>query len=195
MKKLLLATSAAVLLTSFAAKAECDGIYGAFRGGYVKHDAKKLQGDFDNRRFMMSGAIGYRWEYLRTELEYVWRKYSRDRLEPVPGAYSNAFFKTYSYMWNTYYDILPYNWWTPYVGGGLGFTKIRYRDVDGAGYTNEDWSTTRFTWSLGGGLSLKVTNRLNLDVGYRYYDMGSPKRTVTYDISGQEVYGGIRYVF
>lgn len=197
MKKLLLATSAAVLLTSFAAKAECDGIYGAFRAGYVKHDAKKLQGDLDERRFMMSGAIGYRWEHFRTELEYVWRKNNKDRQQPLPGVDEEAIFKTYSYMWNVYYDVLPYNWWTPYVGAGIGFSKIRYRNVDkGFGITNEEWATTKFSWSLGGGLSLKVTNRLNLDVGYRYYDLGSPRRKgKTYDVSAQEVYGGVRYVF
>lgn len=193
MKKLLLATSAIVLLSSFAAKAECDGIYGAFRAGIVEHDAKKLQGNFEDRRLMMSGALGYRWEYFRTELEYVWRKYNRDR-SVFP---SNALLKTYSYMWNVYYDILPYNWWTPYVGGGIGWSKIRYLDKHAiTGLANEEWATTRFTWSLGGGLSLKVTNRLNFDVGYRYYDLGSPKRPgATYDVSAQEIYGGIRYVF
>jgi len=193
MKKLLLATSAAVLLTSFAAKAECDGIYGAIRAGYVKHSADKLQGNFEDRRFMMSGALGYRWEYFRTELEYVWRKYNRDRSTPP----SIGLLKTYSYMWNAYYDILPYNWWTPYVGAGIGFTKIRYLDKHSVtGLVNEEWATTKFTWALGGGLSLKVTNRWNIDAGYRYYNLGSPKRPgKTYKVKAQEIYGGIRYVF
>ena len=193
MKKLLLATTAVTLLTAFAAQAECDGIYGALRAGYVKHKADELQGNFEDRRLMLSGALGYRWEYFRTELEYVWRKYHRDRSK----AASNAFLKTYSYMWNAYYDILPYNWWSPYVGGGIGFSKIRYLDKHPTtGIINEQWATTKFTWSLGGGLSLKVTNRLNLDVGYRYYDLGSPKRPgKKYDVSAQEVYGGLRYVF
>jgi len=197
MKKMLLATSAVALCAVFSAPAhaECDGIYGALRAGYVKHDADDLQGKLDERRFMMSGALGYRWEYFRTELEYVWRKYNVDT--SVPG--SRALLKTYSYMWNAYYDILPYHWWSPFVGGGIGFTKTRYRDVAG-GLAVADWATTKFTWSLGGGLSLKVTNRLNLDVGYRYYKFGKPKANAfsghgTYDVTAQEVYGGIRYVF
>ena len=193
MKKLLLATSAVALFTACAAHAECDGIYGAFRAGYVKHDADEFQGDFKDRRFMMSGALGYRWEYFRTELEYVWRKYTRDRSQfPL-----STMLKTYSYMWNAYYDVLPYNWWTPYVGGGIGLSKIRYLDKHIiTGTVNEEWATTRFTWSLGAGLSLKVTNRLNFYAGYRYYDLGSPKRAGgTYDVSAQEIYGGIRYVF
>jgi len=192
MKKLLLATSAVALLTSFAAKAECDGIYGAFRAGVVQHDADKLQQGLDDRRFMMSGALGYRWEYFRTELEYVWRKYNKEVIKNDRGL-----LKTYSYMWNVYYDILPYNWWSPYVGAGIGFSTIRYNEKHLVGITNNwGWKTTKFSWSLGGGLSLKVTNRLNLDVGYRYYDLGSPRyKGARYDISAQEVYGGLRYVF
>mgnify|MGYP002534793143 CR=1 FL=1 len=49
-----------------------------------------------------------------------------------------------------------------------------------------------FTWSLGAGISAKLTNRLNLDVGYRYYDMGE---LADGDIHNHEVYGGLRYVF
>ena len=194
MKKLLLTASMVAIVAAMTvpAHAECDGIYGAFRIGGVKHDADDLQGRLDSERLMMSGALGYRWEYLRTELEYVWRKYNKD----VDHFFNEtAVLKTYSYMWNTYYDVLPYNWWTPYLGVGLGFSKIRYSDKALLG-TNEEWKTTKFSWSLGGGLSLKVTNRLNLDLGYRYYDLGSPHaRSKKYDISAQEIYGGVRYVF
>jgi len=190
MKKLLLSASAVALLVSFAGKAnaECDGIYGAIRAGVAKHDIEKIQGDLDKNRLMLSGALGYRWEYFRTELEYVWRKYATDtKVED-----EERFLKTYSYMWNVYYDILPYNWWSPYVNGGIGLTKIKYYDRDSLGFYSHDWSTSRFTWSLGGGLSLKVTNRLNLDAGYRYYNTGEPKGVKS---SIQEIYGGLRYVF
>jgi len=191
MKKMLLVSSALAALMVFAnvANAECDGVYGAVRAGIVKHDADKLQGDLDDRRFMMSGAIGYRYTYFRTELEYVWRKYNR---ETVPPPFEEkTILKSYSYMWNLYYDIMPYNWWTPYVGAGIGFTKTKYLDRN-AYVVSEKWNTTKFTWALGGGLSLKVTNRLNFDAGYRYYNFGEPHR---YDVKAQEIYGGIRYVF
>jgi len=194
MKKFLFTASAIALFAAFAtpASAECDGIYGAIRGGVVKHDADKLQGDLDAARLMISGALGYRYEYFRTELEYVWRKYNRD--------YNHTFnekslLKTYSYMWNFYYDVLPYNWWTPYVGAGIGLTKTRYTDRDLL-VVNANWKKTKFTWSLGAGLSLKVTNRFNVDAGYRYYDMGKPGQNgIKYEVSAQEVYAGIRYVF
>jgi opacity protein-like surface antigen len=51
---------------------------------------------------------------------------------------------------------------------------------------------TRFTWSVGGGLSVKVTNRFNVDAGYRYYDMG---KIHAQEVTAHEIYGGVRYVF
>ena len=194
MKKLLLTASAVALFALAApAHAECDGIYGALRAGAVKHDADKLQEGLAGERLMISGALGYRYEYFRTELEYVWRKYNRDNITPT----ERSLLKTYSYMWNFYYDILPYNWWTPYLGVGIGYTKTRYLDKNTAlGITNENWTKTKFTWALGGGLSLKVTNRFNVDLGYRYYNMGKPGHNgLKYKVTAQEIYGGIRYVF
>ena len=105
MKKFLLGASAAALFVGFAtsANAECDGIYAALRGGAVKHDADKIQGKLDAERLMLSGALGYRYTYFRTELEYIWRKYNKD----VNHVFNETtLLKTYSYMWNVYYDIL-----------------------------------------------------------------------------------------
>ena len=146
MKKLLLGASFVVLFGAMAstANAECDGIYAAFRGGVAQHDIKKIQGDLDKNRLMLSGALGYRYEYFRTELEYVWRKYIKD----TKVADEETLLKTYSYMLNFYYDFLPYNWWTPYVGAGLGFTKTKYFDRDSLGTMNKNWATTKFTCRL-----------------------------------------------
>ena len=187
MKKFLLTASVAVCaLACLPAHAECDGIYGALRGGGFKNDMKKIQGDLDSVKMMFSGALGWRYEYFRTELEYIWREKNDDEQEG-----HKLEFKSYSYMWNFYYDVLPYNWWSPYVNAGIGFTTAKYLDRD-EDYTHAKWKTTKFTWSIGGGLSLKVTNRFNVDAGYRYYDFNKPNN---YDVSVQEIYAGIRYVF
>ena len=102
-------------------------------------------------------------------------------------------------MLNGYFDFAPYRWFTPYVSAGIGFTKMKYNDVytfpDGSsdtGTSNGNYNPTRFTWSVGGGLSVKVTNRFNVDAGYRYYDMGSIKHA---DVTAHEIYTGLRYVF
>ena len=196
MKKILLSSAAIALVAAFAmpAHAECDGWYGALRAGIVQHDVSDsaiadINGDsIDDNRLMISGALGYRYEHFRGELEYVWRKYSNDDTE-----FDTLKFKSYSYMANVYYDFMPYNWWTPYVGAGLGYTNLKYNNFDTASLiSNGRYKEDNFTWALGAGASLKVTNRFNVDLGYRYYDMGSIKHA---DVTAQEVYGGVRYVF
>lgn len=204
MKKLLLATSALVLgmFVAQEAMADCNGIYLGIRSGATRHDYSKKNGtnfsELDSSVFMMSGALGYRYDYYRTELEYVWR--DRDKwTSVVMGAKSKLSFQTRSVMWNHFIDFLPYNWWSPYVGAGIGFTKMKYHDkmtgMDGktrdmtGDYNN---TPTRFTWSVGGGLTLKVTNKFNVDAGYRYYDMGAIHKM---DVKAHEFYGGLRYVF
>lgn len=212
MNKLLLSASALAIgmFAASQAMADCNGLYLAARGGVVKHkfESSKHGGDgnslndFNKNKFMMSGALGFRYNYFRTELEYVWRnknKYNHDE-EGISTGYR---FKSQSYMLNGYFDLAPYSWLTPYVGAGIGFTKMKIDSdtiISGIGPADKGWheSTTNFTWSVGGGLSVKVTNRFNVDAGYRYYDMGKLKGYTgkeKNDITAQEVYGGIRYVF
>ncbi|MBE6451649.1 MAG: porin family protein [Alphaproteobacteria bacterium] len=199
MKKYLLSTACVALvgLACSPCYAECDGIYAAFRAGVVEHDVEGdtegLNSDtiqYDDHKLMLSGALGYRYKHFRGEFEYVWRDY----VEGSDPLYSEKY-KTYSYMLNAYWDFMPYHWWSPYVNAGIGFSKLKVNAVDIAGIQSvvdfqED--TTKFSWSVGAGLSLKVTNRLNVDAGYRYFDLGSMGES---DDTAQEIYGGIRYVF
>ena len=201
MKKLMLTASALILGLSLAAPAmaECNGIYVAGRGGIFKNHFKEKQTHYndqeglDKKKLMLSGAIGYRYDYWRTELEYVWRDRNKSELYDADGSLDATLnFKSYSTMWNNYIDVLPYEWVSPYVGVGLGYTKMKFsaKQFDGSVYQSND--KTNFTWSLGGGVTLKVTNRINVDAGYRYYDAGSFDHE---DVTIQEVYGGLRYVF
>lgn len=207
MNKLLLSASALAIgmVAANQAMADCNGLYLAARGGVVKHkiegsnyggDGNSLN-DFNKNKFMMSGALGYRYNYFRGELEYVWR--AKNKYNKTQGSFNEHYtFKSQSYMLNGYIDLAPYSWFTPYVGAGVGFTKLKLNE--GNNMDDEAWkvSKSKFTWSVGGGLSIKVTNRFNVDAGYRYYDMGSIKGYTgreKNDITAQEVYGGIRYVF
>ena len=208
MKKLLLTASALVLGLSIAnsAMADCNGMYLGVRAGVAKHNYSDKGNSpintdgLDKNKLMLSGAIGYRYNYFRTELEYVWRD-KNDRTityKNTPGLSNNVSIRTFSYMLNGYIDFAPYHWLTPYVGAGVGFTKLKYSDVMNVNGEKQSLTTkgnyrpTRFTWSVGGGLSVKVTNRFNVDAGYRYYDMGSIHKM---DVKAHEFYGGLRYVF
>lgn len=200
MNKFILALLAGTFLCSNA-MADCNGFYLGGRGGIVKHDYSQKGDGFidtdglDKNKLMLSGALGYRYNYFRTELEYVWRHKSSKTYND-DGFDVKHNFRTYSYMLNGYFDFAPYRWLTPYVSAGIGLTSMKYKDSydlpTSTHTTNGNYKPTRFTWSVGGGLSVKVTNRFNVDAGYRYYDMGSIKHA---DITAHEIYTGLRYVF
>lgn len=205
--KLLLAASALIMsaAVSTPAFAGCDGFYLAGRGGVINHNVgdndSKLTDDkldIDDNSMMFSGALGYRWGYFRVEAEYVWREDSdSSKFSPALNTSNREEFESKSYMANIYWDLSPYTWFTPYVSAGIGITEMnfssRLTDYDtGTTRKSNDYDESNFTWSVGGGLSAQVTNRFNVDVGYRYYDMGDIGEA---SIHAHEVYGGLRYVF
>lgn len=210
MNKLLLTASALVLGMGIASEAwaDCNGFYLGARAGIVKHDMDDPKGgdtpnganDFDKARFMMSGALGYRYNYVRAELEYVWRDKVKNSFSYGDGLVTaKQNFRTQSYMLNGYFDLAPYHWITPYVGAGIGYSKLKYSSsYSAAGETISGLhhDKNKFTWSVGGGLSVKVTNRFNVDAGYRYYDFGDLKQgDEKTGVKAHEFYGGVRYVF
>lgn len=212
MKKILLSATAILgLVFSFEnqAFASCDGPYLAFRGGVANHTLgdkdenkatdKKLE--VDDNSLMLSGALGYRYKYFRIEAEYVYRKDSEDKntsLSPLPmGGYlmttRTAEFSSKSYMANIYWDLSPYTMFTPYLSAGIGITSLEYTFKMNDSYGNTvKYDEDNFTWSVGGGLSAQITTRFNIDLGYRYYDMGELESGA---IHNHEVYGGLRYTF
>ena len=183
-----------------SAKAECDGFYLAGRAGYAEYEIEDDRGGVsadisnyvvDKKRFIASGALGYRHEHFRAELEYIWRDKNSGNL----SSFSSAKFESQSYMFVVYYDFFPYSWFTPFVNAGIGWSDSKVRIVNYPTNTNNKVDATNFTWSLGAGISAKVTNRLNIDVGYRYFDMGDlDEFNGKTNVTDQEVYVGVRYV-
>lgn len=181
-------------------KAECDGFYIAGRAGYAKYEMEDDRSNVnsnvsdyvvDKKRFLASGALGYRYKHFRGELEYIWRKNNSDLI----AGYTEGKFKSHSYMFVVYYDFFPYSWFTPFINAGIGYSRTKlslYNTTVDVGHKIKE---NGLTWSLGAGISAKLTNRWNLDVGYRYYDMGELS---VYNgdttVDNQEVYVGLRYV-
>jgi len=98
-----------------------------------------------------------------------------------------ADFRAYGLMANGYVDLANLAGFTPYVGAGAGATHVSWGTftaspscVDGVGacggatfaderYSGEDgW---RFTYALMAGVSYSVSDRVKLDIGYRFSDI------------------------
>lgn len=200
LQKITLILAFAILLPTQPVKAECDGFYIAGRIGQAEYELKDDRSEVDSshsdyvvdkKRLMASGALGYRYEHYRAELEYIWRKKNSEAVTD----FTDGSFKSYSYMLNLYYDFMPYYWFTPYINAGIGYTRSKLSFANSTVDTHYSLKEGAFTWSLGAGLSLKITNRLNLDAGYRYFDMGELSiYNGKTKLSDQEIYAGLRYV-
>lgn len=196
-KKLLTALALAFSLSlANNAAAECDGFYMGVRGGIVNHnlgDADEALGDrleVDDNSWVAGVSLGYRYTYFRGEFEYTWREETNEKTGPV-DARNSSDFQTMSYMFNLYADLAPYSMFSPFIMGGIGMTNIQYT-FKGFGAREKKYEEDNFTWAVGAGLTAKVTNRFNVDLGYRFWHMGEIEKA---SVRAHEVYGGLRYVF
>lgn len=198
-KFLATATSALVLTLATGNIAEArDGFYIAARGGYSDYNLNdKDDSSMKDSRLELggtwnaSGALGYKYKYFRVEAEYTYRgdldeHYKRDIYSQYDVSISSD-----SLMFNAYLDIMPNYWISPYLSGGLGITRLEVNQKEISG-VKSNWDEDNFTWSIGGGISLRLNRCTNFDFGYRYMDM----EEITYgEFTSHEWYAGLRYTF
>ena len=109
-------------------------------------------------------------------------------------------------LFNGYLDLGTWYSATPYIGGGLGATRLRVSDYqstvappfsgDGA---HSQWN---FAWAAMAGVAYRIAPNMQLDVGYRYLTLGDV--STASDAAGQmtlknivnhEVRVGLRWNF
>ncbi len=123
---------------------------------------------------------------------------------------------------NGYVDLATWGGFTPYIGAGAGVTWARINQsvnftfgnglpcqtscaIGGNFFANFDHSqsnmTYRFAWAAMAGVAIAMTDHVQLDVGYRFLDLGpitgiSPVTgtSVTQRIRANEVRAGVRYM-
>lgn len=164
------------------------------RASWVRPDGQRtriLGGSDRDDDFGFGVSVGNDFSYstdypVRVEVEYLYHgegKFSKGPRVFQYGGTSHVFshdFKTkaHSLMLNAFYDINIDSIITPYVGGGLGLSYIKSdytasisgNTNDAFSLSNHDWD---FAWNVGGGISYAIDNQMALDVGYRYFDLGT----------------------
>jgi len=198
-----LAASALVLSMALSAPAEArDGFYLAARGGLVwnnfnsKDDAVSETSQSNiGRANEYSGAIGYRYKFVRAEIEYIHRDDTDEPYDDENGVHTaDLSVGSKSLMFNGYLDFLPNYWISPYIGGGLGVSKIEFTHTEvGALGGSDTWKKNRaFTWQAGAGVSIRLNKCLNIDTGYRYWTLG---KILHAEVNAHEWYAGLRFTF
>lgn len=159
-----------------------DTDWGAFEESYDLKNA-------DDKVFGGSIALGMKTPLahgaLRTEVEYTRNgnaKKSRSyREESDDYEYSEKFdikLKSQALLFNAYYDFDTQTAFTPYIGFGLGFARLKgtmsYNYEDAYEETNISGSKNRtnFAWQIGAGIAYDISKNVAIDLGYRYMDYG-----------------------
>lgn len=133
-------------------------------------------------------GVGFRAsENLRFDVTGEYRSKSafkaRDRHVPGSSVVTNDYsgFKSeWLVLANAYYDIGTWNGITPYVGAGIGasyntisnFTDAYSEGGGGWAPTGSQWS---LAWALHAGASMQVTDRMSIDLGYSFVNLGDAK--------------------
>lgn len=91
---------------------------------------------------------------------------------------------------NAYTDLGTYGGITPYVGAGIGASRNTISDftddniiTGGGGFAGSD-SQWEFAWALHAGIGIKATDRMTIDLGYSYVDLGDGKTGIAYNYDG-----------
>jgi len=199
---------AAVLATLLASAAvgiawATEGWYARVDAGYSVDGALKVSGgdlDFDNDWSGHAG-LGYAFQNgFRLEGEGAYRQ---NDLSDIAGDVNAT-----AAMANLYYDFNRDGAIQPYVGVGVGVAKI---DVNGAaaGLVSFDDNDTVAAYQGMAGVAIPLSERLDLDVGYRYFkapegsfngrvsdgEGGFRPFTFDGDYEHQAVLVGLRYQF
>lgn len=189
------------LATATLAEAR-DGFYLAVRGGLTwnnfnsKSDAVTKEALTDIGRVkMFAGAVGYRYRFFRGEFEFINRDDAEEPYIDAAGAHTNDLtVGSTSYMFNGYLDFLPNYWISPFVSGGIGWSKLELvnKGLGVFGETRKWRKSAAFTWQLGAGLTIRLNKCLNIDGGYRYFTLGKVNHA---EVNAHEWYAGLRFTF
>ena len=99
------------------------------------------------------------------------------------------------------YASIPYGRFEPYVMGGLG---VAWNKADSTALTKSD-DRMSFAWTMGAGVGYRVSRCWELDLGYRYADLGQARAKfkeesgyrgrVKKDITSHDIMLSARYYF
>lgn len=102
-----------------------------------------------------------------------------------------------SAMANAWFDIPLGQGFEPYIGGGVGIT-----DVSLTGLGGDSDSETLFTWQLGAGVAIPLSEKLKLTLDYRHRETERPDfgSTTTEGIASDRIktdagFAGLRFYF
>lgn len=140
-------------------------------------------------------VFGYKFnEHFRADVNWQYRrfKYDASAKEHTGDVVDNwkQSIKANTIFLNAYLDAPRYGIFTPYVTGGVGYSRLKAGNFShvntfnvvpsGNGWYNAPGVTSNnFVWNVGFGSKIKLHERWALDVSYRYATLGKVKNKAT----------------
>jgi opacity protein-like surface antigen len=114
----------------------------------------------------------------RIELEYTRRSNPLKQAKFVEGSFTGSGNMTAdSLLLNLFGVIHDKSRVSPYAGVGIGVARIEASNLQVTGEPMSSGSAVVLAYQLGAGFDYALTDRLNLDLGYRYFSCARPKFT------------------
>jgi OmpA-OmpF porin, OOP family len=209
----LLTAAAACLYGAGPASAQGNtGFYLEGNLGYAFPDsvdasASGIDGEVELKdTIVFGGALGYRFPWVRLELNGSYRKFDTDKVKAQGQSVSGNGDATAAVgLFNVYLDPdlgVPVH---PYLGGGIGGAYVKLDSGDDAPL-RVDEEAGAFAWNLAAGLSYDVTEHVTLSAGYRYLRFEGTDFSTSVagvdtgdihvdDVTSHEILTGMRYTF
>ncbi len=123
-------------------------------------------------------GIGYRAGWLRGDVTSTWLFepwFFGDTARAQPDV--KARMNVIATLFNLYADLGTWYGFTPYIGGGAGFSWMRatqFQSLSMPASVSNNPGTYDFSWDLTVGFSYAVSRQLLIDTSYRYLHIGTP---------------------
>jgi opacity protein-like surface antigen len=182
MSKYLLITFVCILVFFFSAPVySAEGLYVSGNFGFAMASDSDLTdstvpGVTVNTEFdtglAFAAALGYDFNRFRAEGEISYQKNDIDKIDS-PGVILDATgdAKALSFLINGYYNFINSSAFTPYISAGIGFAQVEFNNLNIAslGFSGSNDEDTVFAYQIGIGVGYAVTEKVTIDVKYRYF--------------------------
>lgn len=135
---------------------------------YTRFDTAYTIGVEDGVKDGFSWQTGFGWKWfdaIRTEMTFDYMR--NDLGEALHGRVSSK-----AVFVNAAWDVFSVRGITPYVMAGIGVSKNKVQRSVVGGLEIPRGRRTAFPWQAGAGIGFSLPNRLTLDVGYVYTNLG-----------------------
>ena len=123
---------------------------------------------------------------LRADISYSYRgdaDFDGVARVGTPSETIHTEFKSHAVMFSIYYDMQQTGWLQPYIGAGMGAARLSHGAVSvttgGSPVTFEGSEQWNVAWQLMAGFGVPVSDKVALDFGYRYVNLGDITTTAT----------------